>query len=511
MTKLRTLSFGALPAKAPEPRPMGALLTYQAERDPDAPALTFKGVTITRAELDARANRRARALAALGVGAGDYVTIGLANGPEYHETAFALWKLGAIPAPVPHKLPDAELRAIVDLVQPKLVIGFNEERLPGRAILREGFVPDVSLSDAPLPEVISPHWKAITSGGSTGRPKVIVDRQPSVFDPELPRLGMEIDDIILNPAPLYHNAPFGYTHMALCWGAHVVEMEKFDAAEALALIEKHRIKWVYLVPTMMSRIAALPDEKRLGFDLSSVEMVLHMAAACPVWLKEKWIDWLGPDRIFELYAGTEVIGGTTISGREWLEHKGSVGKITPETTRILDEAGQDSAAGEVGEIFFRPLAGQGSTYRYIGASAKAVGDWESYGDMGWLDSDGYLYLADRRTDMIVTGGANVYPAEVEAALDQHREVASSVVVGLPDEDLGHRIHAIIEPRGGAQSIDAADLVRFASGLLARYKLPYSYEIAPGPLRDDAGKVRRSALRQQCIDRLARGESFAPLR
>src|SRR5690606_26688101 len=145
MTQLRTLSFGALPAKAPEPRPMGALLTYQAERDPDAPALTFKGVTITRAELDARANRRARALAALGVGAGDYVTIGLANGPEYHETAFALWKLGAIPAPVPHKLPDAELRAIVDLVQPKLVIGFNEERLPGPAILREVFVPDVSL------------------------------------------------------------------------------------------------------------------------------------------------------------------------------------------------------------------------------------------------------------------------------------------------------------------------------------------------------------------------------
>lgn len=511
MSKTRSLAFGVPPEKIPELRPMGALLTHQAGRDPDWPALTFDGQTITRAELDARANRRARALLDRGVGEGDYVTIALRNGPEFHETAFAIWKIGAVPAPVPHTLPDIELRAIIELVAPKLVIGFDETRLPGHAVLPAGFEPDPGLSDAPLPEKISPSWKAITSGGSTGRPKVIVDHSPSVFDPDMPRLGMEVDDVILNPAPLYHNAPFGFTHMAMCWGAHVVEMAKFDPVEALRLIERHRIKWVYLVPTMMNRIAALPDEVRNSFDVSSIEMVIHMAAACPIWLKEKWIDWLGAEKIFELYAGTEVMGGTTISGPEWLLHKGSVGRVSPETTRIVNDDDAICAPGEIGEIFFLPATGKGSTYHYLGATAKAIGDWESYGDMGWLDADHYLYLADRRTDMIVSGGSNIYPAEVEAALDQHRQIASSVVVGLPDDDLGHRVHAIIEPRDDAATLDPADIADFVASRLARYKLPYSYEIASGRLRDDAGKVRRSALRSDCIERIERGERFARLR
>ncbi len=514
MSMPRSLMFGAAaaaPATPPSPQPIGGLLTLQARRDPDAPALTFLGQTITRAELDARANRRARALAALGVGEGDYVTIGLPNGPEFHETAFALWKLGAIPAPVSHRLPDIELRAIVELVSPRLVIGFEPARVPGFATLPAGFEPDPGLSDAPLPDKIAPHWKAITSGGSTGRPKVIVDHNPSVFDPDRPSLGMQVDDVILNPAPLYHNAPFGITHMALCWGAHLVEMDRFDAVETLRLIERHRVKWIYLVPTMMNRIAALPEDVRNGFDLSSLEMVLHMAAACPVWLKEKWIDWLGPEKIFELYAGTEVMGGTSITGTEWLAHKGSVGKVAPGMVRIVNDAGEACAPREVGEIFFLPVGGKGSTYHYLGAKAKALEDWESYGDLGWLDEDGYLYLADRRTDLIISGGSNIYPAEVEAALDAHPQVASSVVVGLPDDDLGHRVHAIIELRDGVAALDPADLQVFAAQQLARYKLPYSYDIATEPLRDDAGKVRRSALREDRGDRARAGEVFPRLR
>ena len=262
---------------------------------------------------------------------------------------------------------------------------------------------------------------------------------------------------------------------------------------------------------MMSRISALPDEVRLGFDVSSIEMVLHMAAACPVWLKEKWIDWLGPEKIFELYAGTEVMGGTAITGEEWLQHKGSVGRIDPARVRIVGEDGGDCESGEVGEIFFLPASGRGSTYRYIGAEARAIGDWESYGDLGSVDQDDYLYLADRRTDLIISGGANIYPAEVEAALDAYAHVGSSVVVGLPDDDLGHRIHAILELRPGVATLDPDELRAFAADRLARYKLPYSYEISTTPLRDDAGKVRRSSLRDAAIARLSAGETFARLR
>jgi bile acid-coenzyme A ligase len=274
-----------------------------------------------------------------------------------------------------------------------------------------------------------------------------------------------------------------------------VEMAKFSSGEALGLIERHGVKWVYLVPTMMNRIWALPAAERVTFDVSSLEMVLHMAAACPVWLKERWIEWLGADVVWELYSATEGMGGTVIGGTEWLAHKGSVGRIAPgANVRIQDDAGGACASGEVGEIFFLPPSGRGSTYHYLGADAPMRGQWESYGDLGWTDADGYLYLADRRTDLIVSGGANIYPAEIESALDAHPAVGSSIVVGLPDDDLGHRVHAIIEARSGTRTPLASDLAAFAGERLARYKLPHTWELVAGPLRDDAGKVRRSALR-----------------
>ena len=494
-----------------ELRPIGSLLSYQAQRDPDAPAYTFEGKTITRSELDARCNRRARAFAALGVTQGDFVTIGLPNGLEFHETAMAIWKLGATPAPVSHKLPDHELRAIVELVQPRLVVGFGQDRTPGFHTLDPGFEPDPALSDAPLPDCAPKYLKATTSGGSTGRPKVIVDHKPGLFDPAQTLMGMEVDDTILNPAPLYHNAPFGFTHMAMCWGAHLVEMPKFDAEETLRLIDAYKIRWLYLVPTMMNRIMALPEEVRARHDISSLELMVHMAAACPVWLKERWIELLGPEKVWEVYAGTEGVGGTTIDGVAWLQHKGSVGKINADLVRIVSDEGVDAPTGEVGEIYFRPATGRGSTYHYIGAEPKVFEDWESYGDLGWLDADGYLYLADRRTDMIISGGANIFPAEIEAALDAHGAVGSSVVVGLPDDDLGHRSHAIIEVRPGSAPPEPGELERFLAERLARYKLPYTYELVDEPLRSDAGKVRRSALRDERIAWARDGRKFASLR
>jgi bile acid-coenzyme A ligase len=252
-----------------------------------------------------------------------------------------------------------------------------------------------------------------------------------------------------------------------------------------------------MVPTMMLRIWRLPDEERAKRDLSSVKGILHLAAPCPPWLKEAWIEWLGPEVIWELYAGTEAQGVTVIGGAEWMAHKGTVGKPFPGTMRILDpETHDELPPGEIGEVWMHPF-GDAATYRYIGAEARRDDEgWESLGDMGSMDADGYLYLADRRTDMILVGGANIYPAEVEAALDEHPAVASCCVIGLPDEDLGQRVHAILELDPGAAAPTDDDLRRFLAERLSPTKIPRTFEVVDGTIRDDAGKVRRSALREE---------------
>jgi bile acid-coenzyme A ligase len=475
--------------------PIGQLLAHHAARDPRRPAITFGEEVVTREGLEARANRRARVLRDCGVGQGDMVTIALPNGLELYETTFALWKLGATPAMVSSRLPDVELGAIVQLADPKLVVGVEPSQLPGRAVLGAGLAVDQTLSAEPLEPAIAPHWKAMTSGGSTGRPKIIVDHMPGVYDPQTPALLQQVDDVLLNPGPLYHNAPFSSMHAGLFTGAHVVEMGRFDAGEALRLIGQHRVQWVNFVPTMLARIWKLPAEERLAADMSSLRVVFHMASACPIWLKEAWIDWIGPDPLYELYGGTERQGMTIITGREWLAHKGSVGKVQAGAAmRVLGPDGNDCAPGQIGEIYFLPDAGRNATYHYIGADAKTAGEWESLGDLGHMDEDGYLYLADRRTDLILSGGANIYPAEVEAALDAHADVLTSAVVGLPDDDLGQRAHAIVQRREGSD-VGSAELLAHLEQRLVRYKIPRSIEFSDTPLRDDAGKVRRSALRE----------------
>lgn len=477
--------------------PMGDLLAHHARRDPARPAVTCDGVTVSYAELDARSNRKARQLSALGIGEGDVVTLALPNGFEFYVTVFAIWKLGASPNVVSAKLPAAELRAIVDLATPRLIIGASNARIEGWPYLAAGTEPGDLPAD-PLPTRISPRWKIMTSGGSTGRPKLIVDGRPGVYDPKAAALGREPGDTVLNPGPLYHNAPFVFSFPTLFTGGHVVDMGTFDPLRALELIERYKVNWVNFVPTMMSRISKLPPEQREGFDVSSLRAVWHMASICPPWLKQAWINWLGPDRLFEMYGGTEVLGTTLITGREWLSHKGSVGRVMPGfQMRILDEQGQELPAGEIGGIYFLPDTGPGSTYQYIGAKASAAGDWQTYGDLGYVDAEGYLYIADRRTDMIVSGGANIFPAEVEAALDQHPEVRSSIVIGLPDADLGARAHAIVQVLDEARGRTDADALRaFLAERLVRYKIPRTFEFTSEYLRDDAGKARRSQLREE---------------
>jgi bile acid-coenzyme A ligase len=477
---------------------IGACLAYWAKRTGEMPALSGEGSTLSFRELDLATNRLARAYAGLGVRHGDYVTIALPNGVEFMLAACAIWKLGAIPHPISCRLPPAERKSILALVCPRLIVGVSDgDGVENAHAIPPGFVSDPSISDAPLGDATSPHWKAIGSGGSTGRPKVIVARAPGVFDPLVPYRGTDPCGVQLVLGPLYHNAPFLFAARGLFAGHHLIIMTRFDAERALMNIEQHRVQYLMMVPTMMQRITRLPHGVRTRFDVSSLQTIIHCAAPCPPWLKRAWIDWLGPDVVNELYGGTEGCGATWISGREWLERPGSVGRaMTGYKIRVKNAEGMDAAPGEIGDVYMMPDGGSGSSYFYLGGAPHRDTDgWEWIGDMGHLDEAGYLFLADRRTDLIISGGVNIYPAEVEAAIDSFAGVRTSVVIGLPDDDLGAVVHAIVEP---ADKIDERALMAHLAEQLVRYKVPRSFEFVAGPIRDEAGKVRRAALRAERV-------------
>ena len=474
-------------------------LTRLAEEGPDFVAIVCGRASLTRGEWERRANRLARAYAARGVTEGGFVAIALPNGIPFYISFLAVLKLGAVPMPISYRLPDSERQAIVELADAQLVVGVEATLHPTRACVAAAFVPEPGTSDAPHPETVSKAWRAITSGGSTGRPKIIVAGHGAEGSPaalaHLLRFGS--DDVQAVALPLYHNTALTASLTGLLLGQRIVVFERFDAVELLRAIEQHHITWLSLVPTMLHRMnRALEQDDR--FDLSSVRVLWHMASKCPEWLKQAWIERIGAGKIWELYGGTEMISVTIITGPEWLEHRGSVGKPVLGEMKVLDSDGTELPPGQVGEIFMRSPAGSPATYRYIGAEARELDGWTSLGDLGWKDGDGYLYISDRRVDMISPGGANVYPAEVENVLDAHPKVRSSVVVGLPDEDLGQRVHALVEAAPGTT---AEELMAYVGERLVRYKVPRSVEFVDGPLRDDAGKVRRSRMRDEAIERL----------
>ena len=268
-------------------------LTLLAEQDPDRPAITCGARRITRAGIESAANRLHRDLAARGVTEGRMVTVALPNSIEWFVAFAACWKLGAVPQPVSAALPARELAAILDLADPAVVIGVSADMADGRPALPIGYEPDPALPDDPLPDAISPAWKAPTSGGSTGRPKLIVSGDPSTCDPEAPPLFGLAQGCMVVPAPLYHNGPIVWSCSAWLAGGHVVVLPRFDAEATLAAIDEYRADTVYLVPTMMKRIWRLPDAVRDSYDLSSLVFVWHLAEPCPPWLKRVWIDWIG--------------------------------------------------------------------------------------------------------------------------------------------------------------------------------------------------------------------------
>ena len=477
---------------------MVAAWRMHAEERPDSPALTVsEHPSVSWSELDASTNRLARAYAELGVGVGDFVTIGLPTSVAFVQSMLATLKLGAVPQPVSSRLPAGELTQIVELAQPRLAVGFDPATHPDHRVLA-GNPPIEDHDDRPLPEIVAPAYKAPTSGGSTGRPKIILAGSPAVVPVVQGRpapLGVPAESVVMFPSPLYHNMAVMGTLLGLSAGSHVVLEERFDAQLTLRLIDRHRVAFAMVVPTHMNRIWRLGAAVRERYDISSLAILMHGGAPCPAELKRAWIDWVGPERIVEMYTATEAPAVTLCNGSEWLQRPGTVGRCVIGEMAIFDADGAPAGAGEVGAIWMRRPSGSDRTYSYLGEDSHERDDgWDTAGDLGWMDDEGYLFLADRRTDMILSGGANVYPAEVEAALAAHPSVIDCVAIGLPDEDLGQRVHAIVQT--DTQALDERTLKEHLADRLVRYKTPRTYEFTTLPLRDDAGKVRRSTLREQ---------------
>ncbi|KUI19805.1 AMP-dependent synthetase [Mycobacterium sp. GA-1285] len=478
--------------------PISTQVSRLAAADPDAPAVTCERVTLTRAEVDASTNRLARAYAELGVREGDYVSVVLSNSIEWVQAVLAIWKLGAIPQPLSPRLPDAELSGLLELRPRALVVGRADPA--GRiASVPTGFVPDKSLSDGPLPEKVSPVFKAMASGGSTGRPKLIEAGIDSRFPPLVGYpLGAQEGDVNLISVPTSHNTGFTTFAIGLVQGHHLVLMPWFEPHEFLWLVTEHRVTFLTTVPTIMQRLLPVYRADPDAYDLSSIRRFWHVGAPCPPAVKRAWIEILQPETVWELYGGTELQALTFISGSQWLTHPGSVGVVVAGEMKVLDDDGNECPPGVVGEIYMRPSPGTAPTYRYVGATAKSRDGWDSLGDLGYFDEDGFLYLNDRRVDMFTVGGRNVYPAEIESALSEHPAVLSCLVVGVPDDDLGQVPHALVQ----ADGLDEAAVIAFLSHRLERYKLPRTVEFTDKPLRDDAGKARRSAVRDEIISRRA---------
>ena len=439
--------------------------------------------------LDRRSSQLAGALAARGLGFGDRLGLGIRNSPQLVLAACAAWKLGAVPVPVRWDLPDWERGRLRDVIAAPIHLGPSDV----------AWIDATADRDIPnLPDVISPQVHGICSSGSTGLPKVIVTERPAAYDPAMAAAFVDAWQPVPRPqtvlvlAPMYHANGFTTLYNLLA-GDHLVLMERFDAARVVDVVERHRVSTFTATPTMLQRIADLPGID--GRDLSSIEWVLQGAAPMPPSLVHRWADLIGAERIVMVYGMTEGLGLTALRGDEWMSHPGSVGRgVRGTEVRILDPEGRAEPTGEIGEIYLRSPMTVG--YSYLGgATPPAVTDdgFQTVGDMGYVDDDGYLYLVDRRVDMIATGGANVFPAEVEAALIDHPKIADVVVVGLRDPEWGRRVHAIVEAADPTTPPSVDEVVAHAKSRLARYKVPKTVELVAAIPRSEATKVNRRAL------------------
>jgi len=493
-------------------------MTTWARTEPDRPALICGDVVRTYAELDERSTRLAHALAARGVGPEDRVAIMLPNSIEFFETWTAASKLGASVVLVNWHLKSDELAYILEdsgataLVSHEdlaaqltpaleatgaaaIVVGEDGERGYERAIAEAPHgTPPVEVET-----LIAP---VFYTSGTTGRPKGVIHGQtlpPSaasaMIEGQVALWSWSADDVYILSGPAYHAGPGGWTMAALYVGAPTVVLEAFDAHEWLRLVEKHRVTCSFVVPAHFIRILEVPEEERATRDLSSLRLLVHAGAPCPVTVKRRIIEALPSCEISELYGASEG-GATRISSAEWLARPGSVGTPWPGVeVRILDEAGNPQPPGEQGIVYIRP---PGETrFHYHDDAEKTASAWRdegfTVGDIGYLDADGYLFLTDRASDMVIRGGVNIYPREIEEVLYAHPAVVDCAVFGVPDERLGEQLHAVVEAR---TPVTVDELRDHCAAHVADFKVPATFELVDELPRQPNGKVLKRVLRDQ---------------
>jgi acyl-CoA synthetase (AMP-forming)/AMP-acid ligase II len=496
-----------------------------ARSNPDKPAIIMSadGRTVSYGELDRRSTQVARLLTDHGIGKGDHIAILMDNRAEYLEVAWAAQRSGIYYTPVNWHLTEAEAAYVVDDCGARALFtgeGVGElashvrDQCPRLELsvmvgkTTDGFFDYetelINRSSEPLLDEAEGIY-FFYSSGTTGMPKGIepVHEFPP-FGTGLPidhviaaSFGFDSDTVYLCPAPLYHAAPLGWSLGTHRNGGTVVIMERFDALECLRAIEHHRVSHVQFVPTHFVRMLKLPVEDRESVDLSSLKVAVHAAAPCPVEVKQQMIDWLGP-KVLEYYAGSEGTGMTAITSQDWLTHRGSVGKAALGTVHILGDFGVELPVGEVGTVYFSG----GGTFRYHNDEAKTAKafnsrGWATLGDMGHLDEEGYLYLADRRTDLIISGGVNIYPAEIEDALVMHPSVADVAVIGIADDEMGQSVRAVVQAAAGVTPDPdlALELMAFARQKLAGFKCPRSIVFTDQIPRLPTGKLLRRRVRE----------------
>lgn len=473
----------------------------RATAEPDRVALIFvdpagRERNVTLGELESATNRAAHALRERGVGPHSMVLISLESSVQHLSATLGAWRLGACVAPISPALPEHERTQIIELAnswRPTLVV--SEELVEGWQGVTAASL-DAHPDDGPVADTVPNPGKAICSGGSTGRPKIIIkpspwQKLPGDFD-TISVTGVRVGEVQLVTGKLYHNTAFMLTHRGIFDEHLLIVMEKFDAAQAVDLIERHKVSFMGCVPTMLQRIAKLPAVEERNF--SSIHSMYYTGAAAPDWMREAWAKLVPPERQFDMYGAAEGIGQCVLRGDEWFDHKGTVGRPSNTEIRILGDDLNELEIGEVGGIYLRRTDTDEETFRYIGSPPpmRTPDGFITVGDVGYLDGAGYLHLLDRRVDMIVSGGANVYCAEVEQAITGHPEVSDAAVVGIPDDDWGHRVHAIVELRPGS-TLAVGALSDYVRERLSAYKAPKSYEYVVKLPRDDSGKLRRSAL------------------